>query len=194
MWFASISDLRAGLEVRPWGRKDFQSTYIMIVVRLILPDHHHYHIDHHLYLQGLVLPKPLLVSVGACCVGGQEEGRQGQAMFSDHHHIFSSYVLKSSSYLHWDKHRLINVPWWHFDQSSELSSSYLHWKNTLWSNRHNGIFIKADKVKLCSLIINIYSVGQIPSDQLTMIVFWSVKGGKVKLHPLIVVLSSWGND
>ena len=144
--------------------------------------------------QGLVLPKPLLVSVGACCVGGQEEGRQGQAMFSDHHHIFSSYVLKSSSYLHWDKHRLINVPWWHFDQSSELSSSYLHWKNTLWSNRHNGIFIKADKVKLCSLIINIYSVGQIPSDQLTMIVFWSVKGGKVKLHPLIVVLSSWGND
>ena len=69
-----------------------------------------------------------------------------------------------------------------------------HIKHRVWSNHHDGIFIKADKVKLCSLIIIISSIGQIPSDQLTMMVFWSVKGGKVKLHPLIVVLSSWEND
>ena len=63
----------------------------------------------------------------------------------------------------------------------------------MWSNHHNGIFIKADKVKQCSLIIIIYSIGQTPSVSTYHDVFWTVKGGKVKLHPLIVVLFSWEN-
>ena len=193
MWFASISDLRAGSQALRRERLPKHIRHDRRRVDFARSSSLSYW-SSSLSSQGLFLPKPLLVSVGACCVGGQEEGRQGQVMFSDRHHIFSSYVLWSSSKLHWDKHRLINVPWWHFDQSSELSSSYLHWKNTVWSNHHNGIFIQADKVKLCSLIIIIYSIGQTPSDQLTMMVFWSVKGGKVKLGPLIIVKFSWEND
>ena len=226
MWFASISDLRAGLEVRPWGRKDFQSTYIMIVVRLILPDHHHYHIDHHLYHTRGGFAKASFGGRGCLLCGwtGGREARSSHVLWS------SSYLLKlcsliwSSSYLHWSGQTRSSHVLWSSSYLLKLCSLIIllfslrqtlsdqrtmmaFWsvkggiiiissleKHRVWSNHHDGIFIKADKVKLCSLIIIISSIEQRPSDQLVMMVFWSVEGGKVKLHPLIVVLSSWEND
>ena len=195
MWFASISDLRAGLEFRPWGRKDFQSTYIMIVVGLILPDHHYYHIDHHLYHTRGGFAKASFGGRGCLLCGwtGGREARSSHVLWS------SSYLLKLCSLiiLLFSLRQTLSdqrtmMAFWSVKGGIIIISSLE--KHRVWSNHHDGIFIKADKVKLCSLIIIISSIEQRPSDQLVMMVFWSVEGGKVKLHPLIVVLSSWEND
>ena len=146
----------------------------MIVVGLILPDHHHYHIDHHLYHRRGCFCQSLFWWAWVLAVW--VDRRKGGKVKSCSLIVIISSQAIFSSYLHWDKHRLINIPWWHYDQSREV---HPHGKNTnekQWWNHHNGVLIKADKVKLCSLIIILSSQAMFSDHPLSFIgtnIVWS---------------------
>ena len=159
----------------------------MILVGLILPDHHHYHIDHHLYHRRGCFCQSLFwwAWVLAVWVDRRKGGKvkscsliviiSSQALFSDHRLIFIGTNTVWSTYhddilINQGRYILIGkTPMKNTDEttimafwSRQTRSSYV-----LWSSSY--------RLKLCSLIILLASLGQTSSDQRTMMAFWSVK-------------------